>query len=363
MGRLLLHLYTSRHTYNFAIINIYLRRWDAMLLNNITGVSWYRDDTALGRGEPGLAHSFIAAVATSFNHWKGEIDPVALMGASGFAFRIIVNPTFCPSVFSVFDWQKILPETLEQIGYKAIHISRLWHEGNKEAERRQLAHNVIIEAIEKNIPPIVWDIHEAKWGVIVGFDDENKAYHCLGYPGKAVTLDYDKLGQNEIKILSVIIPDRKSSRKESKINRQAIETAVDHATQKEWMERPNYQDGLPAFDMWSSSFEKWAMIERAGKGENISKDIPRFAFRYAEIYYSARCYARDYMNSIAGDNSYLVEAGQHYEHVAKNLKPIYEHFLNEIPVSAADLKIFAELIRRAKFEEEKAITALEKYLV
>ena len=102
----------------------------------LESIEWFHDNEAVARGELGLFHSYISSLATAINYREDTVDPTALMGASGFAFRIIINDTLCPSAFSVFDWDKILPEAVHQAGFKCRHITRLWHEGDVEEERR-----------------------------------------------------------------------------------------------------------------------------------------------------------------------------------------------------------------------------------
>ena len=59
-----------------------------MKVTTLEGIKWYVDQAAKERGEPGIYHSFMASLATVINYIEGNVDPVWLMGASGFAFRI-----------------------------------------------------------------------------------------------------------------------------------------------------------------------------------------------------------------------------------------------------------------------------------
>jgi len=183
-----------------------------MTSNKLENLTWYKDSDAEARGEPGIYHSYMKSLATALFYIEGKLDPTWLMGSSGFAFRIYVNEVMCPSAMSVFDFSSILPEAIEQAGYHAIHISRFWNEADKESERRADAHAAIIEGINRGIPAIVWDIAEAEWGLITGYDLEEKVYHTLTHKGKPIALSFDKLGWNGINILSVAIPDEANQR-------------------------------------------------------------------------------------------------------------------------------------------------------
>jgi hypothetical protein len=116
-------------------------------------ISWYSDENALRRGEPGIQHSFMSSLATALNYISGELDPTRLMGNSVFAFRIWINETICPSAMSIFNWSVVLPEAVQLAGYKVRYISRLWHESEAEAERREEAHQAIIKGLDDVICP------------------------------------------------------------------------------------------------------------------------------------------------------------------------------------------------------------------
>ncbi len=62
-----------------------------MSANALDRIKWYVDEAAKERAEPGICHSFMASLATAVNYIKGNVDPVWLMGASGFAFRTFMK--------------------------------------------------------------------------------------------------------------------------------------------------------------------------------------------------------------------------------------------------------------------------------
>ena len=333
-----------------------------MSTNKLENLTWYVDTRAQQNGEPGIYHSYMASLATTLNYITDDFDPIWLMGSSAFAFRIFVNEVMCPSAMSIFHWAVILPEAIEQMGYHCIHISRLWHEEELESSRRAEAQSEIMNAINNGIPAIVWDIADVEWGLIIGYDDNNQFYHTLSHVGTSGTLPYIKLGKNGIDILSVAIPGVRNKRNKEEVIHKSLTAAIDHAAQKEWMDRPKYQDGLPAFDLWALLFDRWVMIEEAGRSKNLPEDIPNFASYYAGHHYSARCYARDYLRTIANGNKNLQQAAQAYATVAACLKPIWECFPEQKNPSAKLLSDFARNIRNAKKAEEEGIGFIKKYL-
>ncbi|MFH2049004.1 MAG: hypothetical protein ABIJ12_06130 [bacterium] len=304
----------------------------------------------------------MASLATAMNYIDHKLDPVWLMGSSAFAFRIYINETFCLSAMSIFSWDKILPEAVEQYGRTCRYISRMWHEEDVEIKRRQEAHKAIVEAIDNNTPAIVWDIKDAEWGLIVGYDDQHKKYDTMTYKGMFSYLDYEKLGRNGINILSVTIPGDANSRDKNEAIRNSLKAAVAHAEQQEWNDRPEYQDGLPAYDLWAMLFERWAMLTEAGKAENLPKNITFFAKYYAGHYYSARCYARDYLNTIKGDDSNLNNAFESYKKVALLLQPVWDNFAGKPDLSAEKLRSLSATIKSAKEFEEAGIGYIKEWL-
>ncbi|UCG51000.1 MAG: hypothetical protein JSW58_12465 [Candidatus Latescibacterota bacterium] len=304
----------------------------------------------------------MGSLATALRHMGAEVDPAWLMGTTGFAFRIFVNEVMCPSAMSVFSWAAILPEAVEQSGYSCHYVSRLWDEGDKEQERKAQAHDAIVEGINRGVPAIVWDIAEAEWGLIVGYDEENQSYDTLTWKGEPSSLAFERLGQNGIDVLSVTIPGERNNRSRDDAVLNSLKTAVAHAEQKEWADRPKYQDGLPAFDLWATIFDRWASIVKLGRAHRISSHVATYATYYAGHWYSARCYARDYLKAIAGRNENLLRAVLSYQNVASLLKPIWDFFKTQSKPDQHTLHVMARSIRDARAAEEEGIDNIKEHL-
>jgi hypothetical protein len=328
----------------------------------LENVTWFVDQTAKSRGEPGIYHSYCGSLATAINYMDSDVDPTWLMGASGFAFRLFVNEVLCPSAMSIFDWASILPEAVEQAGRQCVYVSRLWDESDKEEERRAQAHKAIAAAIERGTPAVVWDVADCEWGLIIGHNDQAQSYDVLDHHGRPASLGYDKLGQRGIKILSVAIPGSPNGRDREDILYNALRTAVAHATQQEWTERPKYENGLAAYDLWASALEKWAAVLAAGKGERIGFDVSFFATYNAGHHYSARCYAREFLRGFASRNEALHEALLCYEEVTARLKPVWDCFSQSQEATPEILTSLADSIRGAKASEARGVDAIKRYL-
>jgi hypothetical protein len=333
-----------------------------MKAKTLEGVEWYRDEAAKERLEPGICHSFVASLASALNYIEGELDPAYLMGTSAFAFRIFMNSSLCPSAMSMFDFSAVLPEAIEQAGYQCAYVSRMWDEKELKEQRQAEGHAAIVQGINQDRPAVVWDVAECEWGLIVGYDEKRKFYRTLTHAGQPAKLKYSRLGRNGIDILSVAIPSQANERSRKAIVHKSLEMAVKHAEQREYIDRPDYQNGLAGFDMWAQVMEAGAKLAQAGKLSCCQPDVLRFAEYYAACAYGARCYARDYLKTIANDDAYLKEATACYIEVAQCLQPVWECFAKkQWPEADMFLKLGQD-IRNAKKAEKKGIKSIKEYL-
>ena len=333
-----------------------------MSANKLEDIAWYVDPGARESGEPGVYHSYMACLATALNYIEGDVDPAWLMGSSGFAFRVFMNEGMCPSAMSIFNWSSILPEAVEQAGYECVYVTRLWDEDDVEEERRGQAHVAIVEGIDRGAPAIVWDLAGVEWGLIVGYDERSATYATLTSEGSLSSLPYAKMGRNGIDILSVAIPGKPNGRTREDVVLSSLKVAVAHAEGWEWAERPKYQNGLAGLDLYATLYDRWTLLAVAGKTVNLPEDVLISAEYFAGHHYSARCYARDYLQSIAGGDETLLAAASCYEEVADKLKPVWEEAHSRTMPDAERLGSLAHCIKDAKAAEAKGIDRVGKYL-
>ncbi len=328
-------------------------------LKNLT---WYSDQMAREKFEPGIQHSFLKSLATALHYLKGELNPTWFMGSSGFAFRIMVNENLCPSAMSIFDFTAILPEAIEQSGLHAIYHARYWNDEAHEKTNQAAAHAAIIDGIGRNVPAVVWDIFDAEWGLITGYDPSRLLYHTLTHRGDPATLPFDQLGRNGIDILSVAIPGEPNQRTRDEIILKSLKVAVAHAEQGEWTDRPRYQNGLEAYDLWAAFYEKAAQLAAAGRLSNIKPELWNFAAYYANHYYAARIYAQDYLQMIAAGDDLLTQAAACYTAVSRALKSVWYYSVINRNLHPDTLRGLAQDIMAAKISETDGIQYLKEYL-
>lgn len=320
------------------------------------------DKVALGRNEPGIVHSYMKSLATALHALGDENGPGWWMGVTGWAFRIWTADTLCPSAMSMFDFNRILPQAIEQLGYEPVYASRLWDEGNEAEAKQAQAHAAIVEGIKRGVPAVVWDLQDGEWGLITGYDDGREAYITLTHTGVTSTLPYENLGRNGIDILAVSIPGEPNGRSRAEAIERSIRIAVNHASQNEWADRPDYQNGLAGYDQWALALERWGLLLDGGMVESIGLPIHDYHAYYAAHYYSARCYAREYLNQISEHDPDLANAATNYAQVADQLRFLWTHAPDSPEPKRDLLDDFVQRLQRAKRLEAEAIEALKVYL-
>ncbi|MFH1085397.1 MAG: hypothetical protein V1772_06515 [Chloroflexota bacterium] len=313
---------------------------------------WFVDRAAEERGEPTVAFSYMAALISALHAMGEDADPIWRMGTSAFAFRIWAHKALCPSAMSVFDWTGLLPEAVEQQGFQCAYVSRLWHEEAQEEDRRLEAQARIRAGIDTGRPAIVWETGIPQWGLIIGYDDAARVYATRSIPGGEGVLPYDRLGRGEIPILSVAIVGEPNGRGCDEIVRRSLAAAVRHAEQGEWMDRPDYQDGLPAY-------EQWARAIAPGGPPDVNWD---YSCYYAAHWFGARCYVRDYLRRIAGGQPLLEQASEAYGRVAEHLRPVWVGFSAETHPADDVLAALAEEVRASGHIEAEAVDLLRRHL-
>ena len=58
----------------------------------------------------------------------------------------------------MFDFSAVLPEAVEQMGYRCSYVSRMWDEKELEKQRQAEGHAAIVDGIEHGKPAVVWDV-------------------------------------------------------------------------------------------------------------------------------------------------------------------------------------------------------------
>lgn len=168
-----------------------------------------------------------------------------IVASSGFAFRMWADGEgLCPSATSIWDFKQQKPWT-ENGGLTCDYVERLWGEDAIEAERRLAAIEIIKTSIDSGIAAVAWDVSGCEWGAIIGYDDESQTLLILKINGSEDSLPYEKLGQLEIPILSVLTVTGKTDKPTEQIVADTKKLALSHLRGEEWCDNAK---GLAAYD-------------------------------------------------------------------------------------------------------------------
>jgi len=168
-----------------------------------------------------------------------------IIASSGFAFRMWVDgQTLCPSAMSIWDFQMQKP-WVENGGLRCGYVQRLWNEGAVEERRRMEALEQIRAAVEDGVAPVVWDLGDAEWGVVTGYDDTAQTLFVRRTDNCPDTLSYEKLGKLEIPILSVLTVTGDAPKSDAQLVADTKRLAADHLWGNEWCGNAK---GLAAYD-------------------------------------------------------------------------------------------------------------------
>ncbi len=327
-----------------------------------TNAQWYRDEAALARGEPGIRHSFVRCLASALDQLDGAIDPTQVMGASAFAFRIWSVGTLCPSAMCQFDFPRLVSAAAHALGRHVTFVSRFCDEREVERERRDQAHAAIVGGLARGFPSIVWDVSDAEWGLLTGYDEREDRYELRASCGRSTALPRAALGRGGTGVLAVATLDERFTIDPSEVAERSLTAAISHADGLEWTDRPTYRDGLDAYSLWAETLEKVALIVEHGRAGALHARVWDFARCHAEHHAAARCYARDYLAGLAEPGSELDRAAFCYEEVASSLLAVWNLFRCGGAPTPAQLRAASSSVLAARCSEQAGLDAIRRHL-
>lgn len=287
----------------------------------------------------GYLFSFTKALGCAVKNSPYSEYAEDIVATSGFAFRMWVDgKELCPSAMSIWDFDLQKSGVLNG-GLKCKYVSRLWGEDSVEEERRLEAVKIIKESIDNGIAAISWDIATCEWGLIIGYDDENSTFATLSVSGED-TLTYEKLGKNEIPILSVITIIGKSDKSREQILKDTMKIAVSHANGNEWCEN---EKGLSAYP---------ALIKFLKK-ENFNSELSWNIEYYLGTYCSLRYYAYKYFEKEKKD-----ELAKLYKDIYESLKAAFDIKKSIKTYDSTELDKIEKYVTSAYEIEKKAISTI-----
>ncbi len=156
-----------------------------------------------------------------------------IIATSGFAFRMWVDKKLCPSATSIWAFAE-QKRWVENGGLCCDYVERLWGEDALEEERRTKAVAIVRKSIDSGIAAVSWDISGCEWGIITGYNDEEKIFYTLKIDGSEDTVAYERLGKMDMPILSVLTVCGRQEKTQEEITAGMLAIARAHLNGEEW---------------------------------------------------------------------------------------------------------------------------------
>jgi hypothetical protein len=124
------------------------------------------------------------------------------------------------------------------------------------AEKQKEAWEKTRESIDNNIPCYGWELEQAEFYVVTGYDDTGYYYKGPGIEGEKGPKSWQELGSSDIGIVEMygIVPGQRAD--DAVTVKEALEFALKHARNPGGWVHPGYHSGLSGFDVWIDTVEK-----------------------------------------------------------------------------------------------------------
>jgi hypothetical protein len=294
---------------------------------------------------------------------KAGMSMVDVMGYTAHAFRIIIDREAVEvGSYSAFEWQLHHAEELQNLGFTVQTAGKPNHipptpEGLEEAL------GYIQASLDKGVPALSWDLFIPEWGVIYGYDDENKVLRCRDVR-KDGDLPYGNLGRGQATELYVLTITGSCPVDKRSMLKGALKLALKHAHRQNYeREHATHRNGLAAYDAWIEAFTKRS-VEPFGNAVNTGKvwDSREFASQFLlelSQNWEGASPQDDRLRALAK------EASEHYAAVAECLGEMRDMFPfpdGGEPNGDAQADRALTLLREAKAAETSGVALLERML-
>ena len=261
-----------------------------------------------------------------------------IIAASGFAFRTWAAADLCPSAMSIWEFKKQKP-WVENGGLICRYVERMWGEDAVEKERREEAIQLIRESVDRGMAAVAWDISGAEWGIITGYDEENRILYTRKTDDSEDQIPYDRLGQLELPILSVLTVAGSAPKDDKQLVADTKALIASHLRGEEWCDNAQ---GIAAYD---------TLIEFIR--DKLTPDVVWNLEYYLGTYAALRFYAWKFFAKYEEQ-----ELAALYDIVYRSWQEAFELKCNADVMDMEVREQLIALLQRAKEAEEK-VRALE----
>ncbi|NGQ96222.1 sigma-70 family RNA polymerase sigma factor [Brevibacillus sp. SYP-B805] len=303
-----------------------------------------------------------------------------VMGLSGHAFRINVMPGEIHIAGpTMYDFAGLLGRGLANLGFHVRTVHHRLQTGPGEnsnlvapsliapeaREKRELptalpeALELIHRSIDQGVPVVSWDLFIPEFGIIYGYDDEQRLLMAADNCGHDKPIPFDHLGRGLIQELFVLALDRRAGEGGIDVG-GALDMILAHYRGEEPRE-PGCINGLDAYDAWCEAYQA-GTIEPNGNAYNLA------------VVHDARRYAAAFLKELAdlpeesfpgGEEVRALcrEAAAHCTETAAAFSRLCSMFpfpAGGEPHDRAQAQAAVHQLQAAKAHEQQTLAALEK---
>ena len=270
---------------------------------------------------------------------KTHLNLVDVMGLTGHAFRLnidpkeinVAGPTAMPGGY-------IIRRNLCNLGFTSNLADA---EAPIKPDKLEQTIALIQESVDREIPAIVFDMFVPEFGLIYGYDDDQKVFFAKD-SSRDGEVTYEEFADEML--------------------RMALDMIIDHARGREWQHifEGKFVIGLEAYDAWIQVMEK-RCADPNGNAYNtqVVSDARQFAVKFLA----------DLIDKWDGTNvvergvrKFAGEALKHYTEVAQSLGALRQLFPfphGGEPENDENAERAIKLLKAAKEAEEKGVKQLE----
>lgn len=224
------------------------------------------------------------------------------------------------------------------------------------ADKQKEAWDKVRQSIDAGTPCYGWELEQAEFYVITGYDDTGYYYNGPGIDGEKGPKPWEELGDSNIGIVEVYGLKPGQPPDYGKTVKESLEFALKHARDPgEWVHN-GYHTGLEGYDVWIDTVEK---SEATGIGMAYN----------AAVWTECRALGLKYLDEAKARLDYSVtplleQAIQSYFPVVDSLSRVVELFPMMPPNDGIEeserYKQALEQLKKAREAEEIALDSLER---
>lgn len=242
----------------------------------------------------------------------------------------------------------------KNIGYDFAGVVSTHKSDSEFPEKQKEAWDMVKKAIDEGRPCYGWELEQAEFYVINGYDDVGYYYNGPGTQSVKGPKPWQELGNTNIGILGMVSLKRGQPADDVTTVKEALEFALAHSRDKKWV-LPRYNSGLAGYEKWMETVEK-------GKADGLG-----MAYN-AAVWAESRTLGLDFLVEAKQHNNgdirpLLDEAIDSYYPVVESLNALVDLFPmfpdGEIEDPERCKKALVHL-KRAREAEEKGLKSLEK---